>query len=212
MNDKLERLFASFISIAVLISLVLNIISYRKCENTSKVEEILQESSNMEEVNNIDSLYFVDLEINEVWKVSSTGMTYVDCSLDHIIQDYAFYMCQKYGLEFEMIMAQMKVESDYQIDLISETNDYGLMQINIQNHEWLSVELGITDFLDPYQSIKAGTYVMSLMLDRCNGDYDKALASYNMGYSRANYLWGKGETETNYTKKVHEEYLKIKGI
>lgn len=110
-------------------------------------------------------------------------------------------MCQAYEIDFYLIMAQMEIESDYQPELISSTNDYGLMQINVCNHEWLSEVLGITDFLDPYQSIKAGIYVMSNHLDKYK-NVSKALMAYNMGSSRAESLWSKGIYDTKYSTKI----------
>ena len=54
------------------------------------------------------------------------------------------------------------------------------MQINEGNHEWLSETLGVTDFLDPYQSIRCGVFMLSSYLHKYD-DVQKALVCYNKG-------------------------------
>ena len=75
---------------------------------------------------------------------------YYDCPLSHDLQDYIRTLCGNYGVPMSLIIAMIDVESSFRADVISKTNDYGLMQINIINHEWLREEYDITDFLDPY--------------------------------------------------------------
>ena len=104
------------------------------------------------------------------------------------------------NVEMELVLAIMKVESDFNSDVISDTNDYGLMQINIVNHESLQKKLSIYDFLDPYDSARAGIYMLS-GLDWCENDVQR-LMCYNMGVTGAKRAWNKGIQETEYSKKV----------
>ena len=87
-------------------------------------------------------------------------------------------------------------KSGFDISLISSTNDYGLMQINICNHQWLSEELGENDFLDPFVSIDAGILIMSRLLNKY--DVETALVCYNRGESAAK----KGIHSTSYSQGV----------
>lgn len=116
-------------------------------------------------------------------------------------QDYLWELCKQYDVTkyYELFIAQMYRESSFKTRLISGTNDYGLMQINSQNHDWLRKELGITSFLDSYQNIKCGVHMMSKYLHKYN-DVHKALVCYNMGESRVR----KGIYSSNYSRRVVE--------
>ena len=98
-------------------------------------------------------------------------------------------------------------------DGISSTNDYGLMQINACNHKWLTEELGITDFIDPYENIKAGLFILRGLLEKYDST-SKVLMAYNMGENGASKLWEQGIFESNYSKDVlqrQETYRQILG-
>ena len=112
----------------------------------------------------------------------------------------------------------VKVQSDgtivqagnFQADVISTTNDYGLMQINQKNHEWLSNAVGVTDFLDPYQNIQAGIYILGTLFEKYD-DPHKVLMAYNMGESGASKLWDQGIYQSKYSQRVigyQETYIK----
>lgn len=119
--------------------------------------------------------------------------------LDKDYQDYLYAMCIKYDVEkyYTLFLAQMYHESTFQANVISATNDYGLMQINVYNHEWLSEELDISNFLDPYDNIKAGVFMMSNFLHKYN-DVEKALICYNEGEGAVI----NGTYSTTYSKSV----------
>lgn len=97
------------------------------------------------------------------------------------LQKYTYDLCVEYDIAeyFTLILCQLYKESSYREDIISESNDYGIAQINICNHKWLSKELGITDFLDPKQSILCNIFIMSRNLKKYN--VESALVCYNTG-------------------------------
>lgn len=128
--------------------------------------------------------------------------TYYNVPLSKEVQDYIFELAEEYHVDSSLIFAMIEIESDFEIGLVSRTNDYGLMQINKCNHKRLQEKFGIVDFLDPKQNILAGTHMISGHLEANNGDYTKALMCYNMGAYGARKAWAKGITSTSYTKKV----------
>lgn len=115
---------------------------------------------------------------------------------DEIIVEIA----EKYSVSATLIRAIIKTESDFEASLISETDDYGLMQINICNKDWLENTLGVTDLLDPMQNIESGVYILSGYLSRYG--LSDALMAYNCGESGAKRLWAKNIHSTRYTEKV----------
>jgi soluble lytic murein transglycosylase-like protein len=135
---------------------------------------------------------------------------YFDIPLSKELQDYIRNLCDEYDVPIELVIAIIDVESSFQSDVISKTNDYGLMQINKCNHKWLTDELGVTDFLDPYQNIKSGVHILSGHLEVTNGDIELALMRYNNGAIGAKKLWDKGIYSTAYTKKIMAAYESYK--
>ena len=126
--------------------------------------------------------------------------TYYDVPLDMGFQDYIREECINAGLDMELVLAIMKVESDFNSEVISSTDDFGLMQVNEINFEEVERELGLTNMLDPHQGAKAGIYLLS-KLKWCESEHQMLMA-YNMGVTGAQRLWKEGIYETNYSKKV----------
>lgn len=114
-------------------------------------------------------------------------------------QDYLWEICKKYDVTeyYTLFLAQMWHESRYETDVISKTNDYGLAQINVCNHDWLSDTLGVTDFLNPYQGIECCVYIMSDYLNKYN-DVQMALVCYNRGESAVK----NGTYSTSYSRCI----------
>ena len=119
------------------------------------------------------------------------------------IQTYLYTKCVDYDITkyYETILAQIWKESNFNPKAISPTNDYGLMQINECMHATLRDKLGIVDFLEPYQSIDAGTYMMSNLI-HTYGDIHKALMAYNFGPGGASAHWKKGTYTSSYSRDI----------
>ena len=109
------------------------------------------------------------------------------------LQEYTYKTCIEYGIvdHYELVLALMWRESNFNPTSISSTNDYGLMQINKVNHAWLTKKLGITDFLDAEQNIEAGVYILSSLLHKYR-DVNKALMAYQFGENGARRYWNRG--------------------
>jgi hypothetical protein len=129
---------------------------------------------------------------HKYYHVEDSGQTF---NLDHDLQDFLYGLLVDRGREewFEVYIAQLYLESSFNYNEISKTNDYGIAQINKCNHGWLKKQYGITDFLDPYQSI----YCQVIMMEDCwkYGDVERALICYNRGTA-------KGYTSTSYSRAV----------
>jgi len=125
----------------------------------------------------------------------------LECALPVELQEFTYYLCEAYYIDFEFAMGLMYTESSFRTDVVSGTSDYGLMQINKCNHEELTKALGITDFTEPYQNIRAGLYILRRLFEK----YDEpalVCMAYNMGEYGASTLWDNGVYETTYSKKV----------
>lgn len=139
----------------------------------------------------------------------------IPVSYDVEIQNIIIEVAEEYGIEPSLMLAIAEIESNGRPDAIGKTNDYGLMQINKVNHEWLEKELGITDWFDARQNTEAACYIITWLRNNygpCAEDTSCLLMSYNMGVGGARKLWKQGIYESSYSKKVLEVERKIKDV
>lgn len=134
----------------------------------------------------------------------TTVLPTIDCALDEETQNMIYEKCVEYDVEFPLVMAVIFRESSFRPNIISETGDYGLMQINSVNHGWLSEELGLTDFLDPDQNTTAGIYMLSDLFNKYD-DPAKVLMAYNMGEGGAGKLWKQGVYTSSYAESILQQ-------
>lgn len=141
-----------------------------------------------------------------------SGFKSYNIKLSDDLQRYTYNMCKKYGVPYETMLAVMYVESGYNANAISSTNDYGICQVNMCNYSYLNKNLGITDLLNVYDNIKAGTYWLARYYTSW-GQYDSgellernALNAYNFGDAGyKNYLRNGGTAYSwRYANKVLE--------
>lgn len=125
--------------------------------------------------------------------------------LQEVMQDCG----EEYGVPYALLLAVADVESRFDPDAASSTNDYGIMQINQCNHAWLQ-EMGI-DPMEPAGNIEAGAYIISQHLQNY-GEPELALMAYNCGPSGAKKLWDAGTYETDYSRKVMTAFEHWTGV
>ncbi|MDL2301825.1 lytic transglycosylase domain-containing protein [Lachnospiraceae bacterium OttesenSCG-928-D06] len=128
--------------------------------------------------------------------------TYFDIPLSHSLQNYLYEICADEEVPVTLVMAMIDHESKFNPEVVSATDDYGLMQINKINHDQLAEDYQCADMLNPYQNIFCGVKVLSSYLKEYDNDYVKALMCYNMGEYGAKKSWSNGITNTDYTVSV----------
>jgi soluble lytic murein transglycosylase-like protein len=134
---------------------------------------------------------------------------YYKVPLSSDLQDLIFSECDSKKVPADLVIALIDVESDFNPKLVSKTNDYGLMQINICHKDFLEKTLQITNLLDEKQNIKAGVYMLSGIVNKYR-NMDQALMVYNCGEFGAKRLWNSGVYSTNYSRDVIEKIDEIK--
>lgn len=114
------------------------------------------------------------------------GFRYYNINLSRQLQEYAFNISKKYGIDYELFLAVMYKESGFNPNA-SSGSAFGLCQIHYSNFNNLSNKLGITNFYDPYDNMTAGAYMlahyMAAASQKVSGNDITvyALNSYNMG-------------------------------
>lgn len=134
---------------------------------------------------------------------------YFDVPLDEDIQDYIRELASEEDLPVELILAIIGAESNYDPCAVSKTGDYGLMQINAINHEWLREDYGITDIMDPYQNIKGGVMILSKYRSLFD-TLEETVIAYNRGPTGARRLLAEGVESTEYSERVMTRYDQLK--
>lgn len=124
-----------------------------------------------------------------------------DVPLSDSLQRYIYEICADEGVPVTLALAMIEHESGFNPEVVSSTNDYGLMQINAINHEWLEEKYRTADFLNPYQNAFCGITIIGSYIEKY-GDYGKALMAYNMGNYGAQKAWENGITSTAYSTKI----------
>jgi soluble lytic murein transglycosylase-like protein len=84
---------------------------------------------------------------------------------------------EAYGLPPELILAVMKVESNFNPRAVSRSGAQGLMQLMPAT----AAALGVTDPFDPRQSIVGGAYTLRVLVNEFDGQVPLAVAAYNAG-------------------------------
>lgn len=182
---------------AIIGSVIAGITTKNKQTTSEKNEYIMQQVNHY---GAYDGRVFTS-EISMDWSGDEYDFIPLNCKLDKETQQFTFYLCQGYDIDWTLVMALMQKESSFRSDVISATDDYGLMQINKCNHKWLTDTIGVTDYLDKEQNIRAGVFVLRKLFEEYT-DPNLVLMAYNMGADGAETLWNKGIYTTPYVDDI----------
>jgi soluble lytic murein transglycosylase-like protein len=117
---------------------------------------------------------------------------------------------KRHDIDFYLVKAMIKVESNFNNWAISKKGAKGLMQIMPDNYK----QLKIKDPFNPWENIMGGTKYIKMMMKRFNGKLPLALAAYNAGpnaVDKFDEIPPYRETE-NYVKKVMKYYNLLNNI
>ncbi len=206
-KKRITKVIISWIVILIIGILIGN--SIARIDIAADKQETLQQFSEVEAYGTIDGKTFNWGLSSDRTSGAELGFIPLEVGLDEDLQEFIYCLSYVYNIDFPFVMGLIQTESAFNSDVVSSTNDYGLMQINIVNHEWLQEKLGIKDFLDPYQNTRSGIYILRNLFEKYE-DPAKVLMAYNLGETGAKNLWDKGIYETDYTRKVFNNIEQFK--
>ena len=113
----------------------------------------------------------------------------------------------EFGVDPDLVRAVIKQESGWKPKAVSHAGAQGLMQLIPETAKGL----GVTDSFDIRQNIRGGTKLLGQLLQRYDGDMERALVAYNAGSARADQDRSKWPKETKrYVPAVLSHYKNIK--
>lgn len=118
-------------------------------------------------------------------------------------------VARKYGMDPTLIMAMIKVESDFMPYAVSSAGAVGLMQLLPSTARVRNV----SNLYTPGKNIEAGVRYFKYLYDFFNGNYIKAIAAYNAGEKaviKYNGIPPYPETQW-YVARVLKAFWKMKG-
>ena len=106
-------------------------------------------------------------------------------------------LAKQYGVELELLLAMIRVESNFQPDAISKSGAVGLTQLMPPTARELGLKVPnyrnplkpthnpqTDERFQPRKNVEAGVRYLSFMLEKYDGNYVLAVAAYNAGPGR----------------------------
>lgn len=111
---------------------------------------------------------------------------------------------ERHRVDPELVRAVIRAESNGNPQAVSSKGALGLMQLM----PGTALELGVKDAFSPQENMEAGVRYLQSLLQRYNGDLDKALAAYNAGAGAVDRARGvpKYRETQEYVKKITKSY------
>ncbi|MDD3123209.1 MAG: transglycosylase SLT domain-containing protein [Candidatus Izemoplasmatales bacterium] len=155
--------------------------------------------------------------------VKRTVLPYENIPLDIELVDYIYNRTKEGDLPFHIFIALIDLETGetFNPNLISDTNDHGLCQINKRYFEYhcetAGVDYNTFDPYNPYHSVDVSIGVLNSLIERYKSDYigteliEYILSCYNRGETGVkNYIKSNGTFSTPYSRIIIDRSEKYK--
>ncbi len=131
------------------------------------------------------------------------------------IANSVYEEAKDYEIDYRLVLAVMKVESNFRSDAISKKGARGLLQIKPSLAKHVSKETGVAIkspkcLEEPEKNIRIGVSHLSWLMEKFE-NINTALHAYNVGWGRIKPSTDENDgPDTRFTRKVLTEYHMIK--
>lgn len=199
MPEKIVRLF--YAAMATLV-----VLGFLKTTGRAEAEIyfFIDENGHYHYSNVPTSDRYIPSELNFINDRRPVAMGKTNDAYDPIIREAA----DRHGVDFALVKAVIKAESDFNPNAVSRAGAQGLMQIMPANFR----SFGIADPFNPMENIRGGTGYLKHLIQRYDHDLQLALAAYNAGPDTVDRYGGLPPfRETRgYVRRVLSYYEQIK--
>ena len=145
------------------------------------------------------------------YEIPSEYKTNENAGLPIIVQKYIYVECRKRNVNYWKVIGLIEKESGYDCTKVGKAGDSGYTQIVPSMNMEKMDELEVTDIMDPYQNTSTCIALLSDLLEKYNGNYEKALTAYNAGMKGAyDDYFSKGITASEYALDIIQKAERIK--
>jgi soluble lytic murein transglycosylase len=133
------------------------------------------------------------------------------------IADTVYEEAQEYDIDYRLVLAVMKVESNFKGDAVSKRGARGLLQIKPSLAKHISKKAGVSIkgtacLHEPDKNIRLGVSHLSWLMDKFE-NVKSALHAYNAGIGKVRQVASEEDApNTRFTKKVLSEYYQMKAV
>ena len=183
-SNNIEKMMSNNIKIPII---GMNTLKKEMERANIQLEYMLQEVEKM-------NIEVTKVDIPEIYSISQVKEECSDpycykClynNWDDELKEYTKGLCEETGVPYEYVLGVIWLESRFDGSVRSSYggySNYGLMQINGINYEYLKDKIGlenVEDLMDEKMNIKSGISLLKEHLDY-TGDYDDMILRYQVG-------------------------------
>ena len=148
----------------------------------------------------VEDIFVPDTE--EYIEVVPEADPIIETDIDALIVEVA----AEYGLPWQLVRAVVWAESTFDQYAVSDTYDYGLMQVSYIVWNEMGIDLKSNVQFDARLNLETGCRVLKGKLTSVGGDMTNALTMYRFGDGEALERWKRGEYSNWYTDRVLTKY------
>ena len=172
--------------------------------NSKAIEPIETGCESITETQTEETTEVTQEPIQEEAVETEPPVTLYDVPLEERLQMFIIEQAEAHNIDPAIIFAMAFHESSYNPLAIGDDGDsLGLLQVQERWHGKRMGRMGVDNLLNPYQNVLVAVDFLAELLDRYNGDMEKALTAYNQGYY--------GGKVTYYTRAVLKTAEELRG-
>ena len=148
-------------------------------------------------------------EAAEAEAIAQKIAIYADVPLSDDVKNYIYEAAMEAEIPPEILFSMGKLESEFNPNAVSSTNDHGLFQINKCNFSTLSERFGYTleefstAIYDPYVNTDCAISLLTELRDNYRNDnWHHVLMRYNLGPGGANNKFAEGIYSNSYSNAI----------